>query len=482
MTSTIAPPRPTRDKTVTAPTGPRRARGRDPRPALRFGVDATAAFGAVALAGGDGAGALAFGLTVTVVNIVQRFPPRRLIPTAYDDVPTLALRALLISVFVDAAGLAVHGSSRLGASDNAMPLVTAALYLGLAILGRLLCYPVLRQLQRRRRLIAPALVVGTGQVGVEIATLLRDRPEHGLEVVGFADAAPPMRPERLPVPMLGGLDDLPAIIAEHGIRHVFVTFCQLRDAELVGVLRRCDRSDCEIYIVPRLFELGAAGSTLMDHLWGIPLVPLRRPAFRSRLWTVKRIFDVLFAATALVLLSPLLLLITLVLRREVGSPVLFRQIRLGVDGRPFRLLKFRTLAFRDAGGAEATSDPGPDLSEWSTVRPDRIGPVGRFLRRSSLDELPQLWNVLRGHMSLVGPRPEQPGYVAQFSRRHRGYSARLRVPAGLTGWAQIHDLRGPTSITDRVRFDNYYIEHWSLWREARIVLATVASVFGMRGS
>jgi exopolysaccharide biosynthesis polyprenyl glycosylphosphotransferase len=482
MTSTIAPPRPTRDKTVTAPTGPRRARGRDPRPALRFGVDATAAFGAVALAGGDGAGALAFGLTVTVVNIVQRFPPRRLIPTAYDDVPTLALRALLISVFVDAAGLAVHGSSRLGASDNAMPLVTAALYLGLAILGRLLCYPVLRQLQRRRRLTAPALVVGTGQVGVEIATLLRDRPEHGLEVVGFADAAPPMRPERLPVPMLGGLDDLPTIIAEHGIRHVFVTFCQLRDAELVGVLRRCDRSDCEIYIVPRLFELGAAGSTLMDHLWGIPLVPLRRPAFRSRLWTVKRIFDVLFAATALVLLSPLLLLITLVLRREVGSPVLFRQIRLGVDGRPFRLLKFRTLAFRDAGGAEATSDPGPDLSEWSTVRPDRIGPVGRFLRRSSLDELPQLWNVLRGHMSLVGPRPEQPGYVAQFSRRHRGYSARLRVPAGLTGWAQIHDLRGPTSITDRVRFDNYYIEHWSLWREARIVLATVASVFGMRGS
>src|SRR6185436_12617080 len=124
MTSTIAPPRPTRDKTVTAPTGPRRARGRDPRPALRFGVDATAAFGAVALAGGDGAGALAFGLTVTVVNIVQRFPPRRLIPTAYDDVPTLALRALLISVFVDAAGLAVHGSSRLGASDNVMPLVT----------------------------------------------------------------------------------------------------------------------------------------------------------------------------------------------------------------------------------------------------------------------------------------------------------------------------------------------------------------------
>ena len=380
-----------------------------------------------------------------------------------------------------------------------MPLVTAALYLWLAILGRLLGYPVLRHLQRRRRLTAPALIVGTGQVGAEIAALLRDRPEHGLEPIGFVDAAPPMRPERLPVPMLGGVDDLPRIIAEHGIRHVFVTFCQMRDADLVDALRKCDRSDCEMYVVPRLFELGAAGSTLMDHIWGIPLVPLRRPAFRSRLWTVKRIFDVVFAATALVLLSPLLLLIALVLRREVGSPVLFRQIRLGVDGRPFRLLKFRTLSLRDACGAEATGnvppdsgspEPGPDpsewrtvdLSEWSTVRPDRIGPVGRFLRRSSLDELPQLWNVLRGHMSLIGPRPEQPGYVAQFSRRHRGYSARLRVPAGLTGWAQIHDLRGPTSITDRVRFDNYYIEHWSLWREARIVLATVASVFGMRGS
>jgi lipopolysaccharide/colanic/teichoic acid biosynthesis glycosyltransferase len=155
----------------------------------------------------------------------------------------------------------------------------------------------------------------------------------------------------------------------------------------------------------------------------------------------------------------------------VGRGVLFRQERLGLDGGQFTMVKFRTLG---------PALPG-EHAGWSVVEDHRIGPVGRLLRRSSLDELPQLWNVLRGEMSLVGPRPEQPQYVQQFARTCDGYSARHRVPVGITGLAQIHDLRGDTSITQRVRLDNYYIEHWSFWQDIKILVRTVTSVFGMRG-
>jgi lipopolysaccharide/colanic/teichoic acid biosynthesis glycosyltransferase len=144
---------------------------------------------------------------------------------------------------------------------------------------------------------------------------------------------------------------------------------------------------------------------------------------------------------------------------------------VGLDGRPFRLLKFRTLT------PERSAEP----TAWSEVDADRVGPVGRFLRRSSLDELPQLWNVLCGDMSLVGPRPEQPHYSARFARIYPRYADRLRAPVGLTGWAQIHGLRGPTSIEDRVCFDNFYIEHWSLWQDIKILIRTAASVVRMRG-
>jgi exopolysaccharide biosynthesis polyprenyl glycosylphosphotransferase len=477
MPGTIAPPRPITPRPPTVERGydqrgSRGSRARDPRPALRFAVDAAAAFGAVAITGGEATAGLAFLLAVSALNIGDRLAPSHLIPTAAADVPALALRGLLLTLLIDVAGASVYAGSLLGLPHRAMPLVTASLYVALGLFGRVACYSVLRRLRQRRRLVGPALIVGTGRVGVEIATVLRERPEYGLEPLGFVDAAPPLRPELLPEPLVGGLGELPRLIVEHGVRHVFVTFCQLRDADLVELLRACDRSDCEVLVVPRLFELGATGSAYVDHIWGIPLVALRRPAFRSRLWTVKRTFDIAFAAAALILLSPLLLAIGAVLRREVGPSVLFRQTRLGLEGQPFPLVKFRTIKPSDA--AERT--------QWSVVPADRVGPIGRFLRRSSLDELPQLWNVLCGHMSIVGPRPEQPGYVAQFSRRHRGYAARLRVPAGVTGWAQIHDLRGRTSVQDRARFDNFYIEQWSLWRDVRILLATVAAVFGLRGS
>jgi exopolysaccharide biosynthesis polyprenyl glycosylphosphotransferase len=235
---------------------------------------------------------------------------------------------------------------------------------------------------------------------------------------------------------------------------------------MIEVLRTCDRLRCEIFFVPRLFELHATGPGV-DQVWGLPLVRWRRSAYRTVAWRLKRVLDVVVSAVALVALSPLMLACALAVRLEGGSGVLFRQERVGLDGRPFQLLKFRSLR---------PLDDDESRTKWNVAHDDRLGPVGRFLRRSSLDELPQLINILRGDMSLVGPRPERPYFVEQFARSLPRYTARHRVPAGLTGLAQIHGLRGDTSIEERARFDNGYIENWSLWVDVKILLRTIGAL------
>jgi exopolysaccharide biosynthesis polyprenyl glycosylphosphotransferase len=196
-------------------------------------------------------------------------------------------------------------------------------------------------------------------------------------------------------------------------------------------------------------------------------VRLRRATYRSPAWRVKRLVDVLVSGTALVVLSPLLLVLAVAVRLDGGPGIIFRQERVGVDGRHFQVMKFRSL--RPASDAESATN-------WSVALDTRLSRVGRFLRKASLDELPQLVNVLRGDMSLVGPRPERPYFVDQFRTAYSSYEARHRVPSGLTGWAQIHGLRGDTSISDRARFDNYYIENWSLWLDVKIIVRTLSAV------
>jgi lipopolysaccharide/colanic/teichoic acid biosynthesis glycosyltransferase len=185
----------------------------------------------------------------------------------------------------------------------------------------------------------------------------------------------------------------------------------------------------------------------------------------------KRLLDVLVAGSILVLGAPILGLVALAVKLSSPGPILFRQNRVGQDGHEIQVLKFRTLRHNDE------SD-----TQWSVIGDARLTPIGRFLRRSSLDELPQLWSVLRGDMSLVGPRPERPFFVRQFSADVYGYKDRHRLPVGLTGWAQVHGLRGDTSIEERARFDNHYIEHWSLWQDLVVLGRTATEVVrGARG-
>jgi exopolysaccharide biosynthesis polyprenyl glycosylphosphotransferase len=235
----------------------------------------------------------------------------------------------------------------------------------------------------------------------------------------------------------------------------------------VGILRTAVRHDVTVYIVPRFFDCGVVpDGPDTDDVRGIPLYRVRRAALRRSTWFLKRIIDVSAASLALAVLWPLFAVIAIAVRCSSPGPVLFRQRRVGKDGHEIDVLKFRTLL------VNSDSD-----TQWSVSDDDRRTPVGRLLRRTSLDELPQLWGVLRGDMSLIGPRPERPFFVDRFSADVRGYGDRHRVRAGLTGWAQVNGLRGDdSSIAERARYDNNYIEHWSPWKDFVIALRTASEL------
>jgi exopolysaccharide biosynthesis polyprenyl glycosylphosphotransferase len=305
-------------------------------------------------------------------------------------------------------------------------------------------------------------VVGAGAVGMDLARLLDEHPEYGVRTVGVVDDLP-----RSDNPLLvGGSADLPRLVAEHDVSHIFMAFGPTPSEDLVGLLRSTVLMDVEVHIVPRYFEVGLAPTGPdVDFVWGIPLYRVRRAALRAAAFRSKRLVDVAVSAGALVAVAPVLAFLAAIVRLTSRGPVLFRQERIGQHGRPIEVLKFRTMEVNDDS----------DVT-WNVANDARLTPVGGLLRKLSLDELPQLWNVVRGDMSLVGPRPERPHFVDKFSPVVRGYGDRHRLPVGLTGLAQIHGLRGDTSIAERARFDNYYIEHWSLWKDVAILFGTVVAV------
>ncbi len=347
----------------------------------------------------------------------------------------------------------------------------ALVLLAAVLLVRWIAYTVVRTARCRGKIRHRTLIVGAGPVGVRLANTLQDRAYYGLDLIGFVDCHSPTQDPLLPAPVLGAYNRLGKVIRQHQIRDVIVAFGGADEDDLVDILRTCDRLDVEVFLVPRLFELHNA-NRYTDEIWGIPLIRVRRAVFRSPWWQVKRLLDIAVSGLALVFLSPVMAVCALAVRYEGGPGIIFRQQRVGLDGRPFDVLKFRSLK---------PVDETESQTNWNIKHDGRLGPVGKFLRASSLDELPQLWNILHGDMSLVGPRPERPHFVDQFSTHIPRYTARHRVPAGLTGWSQAHGLRGDTSIEDRARFDNYYIENWSPWLDIKILVMTVGQVVRRQG-
>jgi len=250
-----------------------------------------------------------------------------------------------------------------------------------------------------------------------------------------------------------------------------VAFGREREADMVDVLRACEDASVDIHILPRFYELGSAvHATDVDDVWGFPLVRLRRPVRRVFSRAAKRAFDVTVAALGLLLLSPLYAALAVAVKLSSPGPVHFRQQRVGQRGETVEILKFRSMRIH------TDSD-----TEWN-IDEEAITRIGRVMRVLGLDEIPQLWNILRGQMSLVGPRPERPFFVEQFKAEIPHYDDRHRVPGGLTGLAQVHGLRGDTSIEERARFDNHYIENWSLWRDVTILMQTFFAVVRNIGS
>jgi exopolysaccharide biosynthesis polyprenyl glycosylphosphotransferase len=325
------------------------------------------------------------------------------------------------------------------------------------------------------------LIVGAGRIGAQVERRLDEQPELGLRPIGYVDAHPPSDDQVAGrhVPVLGGPEELAEIVRTTGAEHVVLAFLSSRgsDAKLVPIVRQCDELGLEVSLVPRLFE-SINVRVGLEHIGGMPLFRLRTVRPKGWQFAVKHALDRLMAAALIVLLGPILIAATLAVRFSSRGPIFFRQRRVGRDGRDFDLLKFRSMRLADEPAPDNVSVflPG-DTAPGGVEGTDRRTNIGRLMRRTSIDELPQLFNVLRGQMSIVGPRPERPEFVELFERRVDRYEDRLRVKSGITGWAQVHGLRGKTSLSDRIELDNYYIENWSLWLDFKILVMTIGAVF-----
>ena len=430
--------------------------------------DVLAVLAAVALLGGRGAAdeLVVFGLALLAGLGAAGLHRARLNLSVLDELP-----AVLVVAAAGAGVTAVVGALLgLPGLDGSLVLRMVGAVL-LVLAARATAYAVVGRARRSRRVTHPTLVVGCGGLGTQLVEVL-GRGTHGLEPVGFLDDDPPSSDAERPLPVLGRLEDLATVVERTGTDTVVLGFSNAPERVVVDVVRACHRLDVEIFTVPRYWQVHST-HRLVEVVHGIPLVRLRRPAFRSPTWRLKRVMDVLGAGAGLLLLWPLIAVCAFAVRWEGGPGVLFRQVRVGLDGREFELLKLRSLR---------PVDEGESSTKWSIAADDRVGPVGRFLRRTSLDELPQLWNVLRGDMSLVGPRPERPHFVQRFTAEHEDYLWRHRVPCGLTGWAQINGLRGDTSIGERARLDNFYVENWSLWSDVKICVRTMGQVLQRGGA
>jgi exopolysaccharide biosynthesis polyprenyl glycosylphosphotransferase len=412
---------------------------------------------------------LLFPPVVMVLLLARGMYERRLRATVLDSVVPIAGS-------VSVAAMAVVAFEVYVARTPQVPAVMAHVW-GAAMLGvggarsGLL---VLQRIAREHGLDGrPTIIVGAGAVGTRLARRLEDQPEYGLTPVGFLDANP-LETDDLPgVPVLGSPDDLDWVAQVTGAEHVVIAFSSEPDDRLVDLVRRCEALHLEVSLVPRLFESLNHRATY-EPLGGTPLVGLRTVHPRGWQFTIKHCCDRLGAALLILLFAPVMAAIALGVRISSPGPAVFRQRRVGRDGKVFDLYKFRSM--RPPPAVPDGFRPGTGSAPGGVEGADRRTAIGRLLRRTSLDELPQFFNVLRGDMSLVGPRPERPEFVELFETDIRRYGDRHRVKSGVTGWAQVHGLRGQTSLSDRVEWDNYYIEHWTLGLDIKILALTVLAV------
>jgi exopolysaccharide biosynthesis polyprenyl glycosylphosphotransferase len=391
-----------------------------------------------------------------------------------DDVRSVVTATTLAAMIVLSIRILLGHTVDLG-PETIRPWAFALVYL---TSGRVALYWSQARARSEGESIRPTLIVGSGKVGCLTARRLLERPELGLKPVAFLDKDPLVDPQDLlGLPVAGASWDLDGVVAAYGIEQVIVTFSTAPDEVLLRLVRRCEELGIAVSVVPRLFERVPERHSV-EHVGGIPLLTAHPANTATMQFAFKYALDRLFAAVALVLLSPILIAAAIAVRVSLGRPLLFRQVRVGRDGRTFEIMKFRTMRLSDGPPEPAELELPDDVGPGGVEGEDRRTRLGAFLRATCIDELPQLFNVLRGEMSMVGPRPERPEFVSQFERNVYRYADRHRVKSGITGWSQVHGLRGKTSITDRAEWDNFYIENFSLWLDLKIMVLTLGAIGG----
>lgn len=344
--------------------------------------------------------------------------------------------------------------------------------------ARLLHVSIQRRLRHGHRLVSPALIIGNGRIAHQITERLIVARQYGLAPVGLLSVEEPWSgPDGdlgARIPRLGPPDAIEDVIATTGAEAVIIAFSVMQDQLLTRVVRIAHRHGVRVWVVPRMFDV-VGQRVHVEHIGGLPLLALNQADPRGWQFAVKHLSDRLVAGVGLLAISPLMLLLVVLVRASSPGPVFFRQQRVGRDGQVFDCLKFRTMRTLHAAD-DAAHSGDHDTAPGGIEGADRRTALGRFLRSTSMDELPQLINVVKGEMSLVGPRPERPEFVDQFQTQVGRYEERHRVKAGMTGWAQVHGLRGQTSIRDRAEWDNFYIENWSLALDMKILALTVPAV------
>ena len=323
--------------------------------------------------------------------------------------------------------------------------------------GRVLSGSYLRRLRAGGRALCRCALVGGGDSAGRLADEIGRNPELGYRLLGTVDLSLPG------LPSLGRSEEIGTIVRRHRI-DLLILAIPLSDWDrITEVITRCEGLDVSFKLIPDFFEILVTRMSV-GQIAGIPLIGLKESPLSGANAALKRTMDLIVSLSGLILLSPLLLLVALAIKLTSKGPVFYPQQRVGRDGRSFVLYKFRSMVHR----AEAETGP-----VWTHPDDPRITRVGRILRRTSVDELPQLWNVLCGDMSLVGPRPERPHFIEQFQGRVPHYLERHRVKSGITGWAQVNGLRGDSSIEERIKYDIYYVENWSLSFDLKILLMTL---------
>ena len=361
-------------------------------------------------------------------------------------------------------GIRVDGSREYFLYSRTFLALFASLSVVSLIAGRTALRAWLRHSRAKGHNLQRILVVGAGALGKEITYKILAHRALGFEVAGFLDDDPGKANLSFHgVGVLGTLADVGQVLEEHKIDQVFVALPLDAHKKMMRVLRQVGSECVEVKLVPDVLQYATLKATLED-LDGTPVINLSQVPLQGWNTLAKRAMDIAISSTVILALLPFLPFVALAIWLEDRGPIFYRQERMGLDGKPFMIVKLRSMRVN----AEATTGP-----VWATEDDPRRTRLGAFFRRWSIDELPQAWNVLMGDMSIVGPRPERPAFVNEFKHKIPQYMLRHRVKAGITGWAQVNGWRGNTSIKKRIQYDLYYIENWSLQLDLKILWMTV---------